>query len=462
MQIAFELFFTYVLSSLILCQAMYVSSFPRLDKAYIYLLGIGPLFISWILVVGMKLSPGHSITYYKCLVYAVFAVIGLLALAKKYSFALTYTQSKVSFKLPASPKILLSSTVFAVLVLMITAFLLPMTGADQMSYFAAAGQLYQKMSFTNYPFYSQNITGLTTAWTHPPGFIGLILWHDMLQGHAAYAGIGRLIAPFFALCTAACVFMELKPCATRISFLGVLLLLSTPMFLYGAVTHHIDPIRIYTFFIFFILLRQTLEHHCTSSSGLVLGITLGLALFCHSINILIFPILAVAILIFSEKTYHQAWQYILVLITSICFVLDDFIRNYQVFGSFLQDSNLIWEIIEHNNFVEQARGIDTLPKKMFNGFFQGWSKIQFFGITYWLLLILGSIWCFSKSCKSFCKLPMSTRYYGTIVLIFFSMVLVSIIFSSLIFIKNPRYFLTIQPLICILIGTFINSYYENK
>lgn len=353
--------------------------------------------------------------------------------------------------------------------LLVEGYLFPLTANDPLEYAVSARLLFQDLSLDAYPYVEPtNHAGYYGPWTHPLGYVLLMFWGYAIQGTAAVAGAIKFITPYYAICAGALVFAivyrETKAFAA--SFVGALALLLTPIFMLLALDSHIEPVRLFTMLGAIYGVSELYKRADTANTVLA-GLTLGSALYSHSINIILLPLFFVMTSIFlirCEDRRRLAKGFLLALAIGCLFVLPRFVSNVAVFGSVIADAGAVplWALpaLEYEHYFRVARGIEHMGDRIMFGALKPLLDIRYFGIWYALLVVMIII-------RFVVERPMLDRFNRWLIEPSLSSVLVwsflgltgmvwlSVLLGLDVFIKNERYMLTAQPIAACLLGLLL-------
>ena len=440
-------------------------------------LGLGPLLLAYLLTAYLTVFPGGTRE-----VAVVTILLSLLVLAVLLYWPTRRTNtiwSDVRWTLAhlVSVRRLNVVSIIGLLVLLLiiglillVALVVPLTDNDALEYAGSAKLVFEEMSAQRYPFVrltdSDDYYG---PWSHPMGYVALQTWGFILQGDLEDTSPVRFITPWFAICTAIALVHATGGIRRTLSPWAAVLLLATPAYLFTTMQSHIDQIRIFSL-VAAVLFVPILCRQPNWRRIVGLGCVLGSGIFAHSLGIL--SCLLISALVFlSLRTGF--WKRLAissaVSLIALLLVAARLIDNVVIFGSPIADvgavpvyalSQLDWEA-----YFREARGIATFADQWLAGFLAGLSQPRLYGITYWLfVLALGAF--FLKLSRSgvlslnsglprrVLSIISSTRLQWSallVVLMFYSMVFVSVVLDMDSFIKNYRYMMTTLPLVVIFV-----------
>ena len=363
----------------------------------------------------------------------------------------------------------LAATLMICALLLIEGYLFPLTANDPLEYAVSARLIFQDLSLDRYPYVEPtNQEGYYGPWTHPLGYVLLMFWGYAIQGTAAVAGAIKFISPYYAMCAGALVFAivyrETRSFAA--GFLGSLALLLTPIFMLLALDSHIEPVRLFTM-VGAIYGVSELYKRADTANTILAGITLGGALYSHSINIILLPLFFVMTLIFLIRCGDRsrlAKGFVLAVAIGCLFVMPRFISNVAVFGSVIADAGAVplWAVpvLEYEYYFRVARGIEHVGDRLTFGALKPLLQIRLFGIWYVLLLAMIAVRFAVERPRldQFTRWLMAPSLSSVLVWSFLGlsgMVWLSVLLGLDVFIKNERYMLTPQPIATCLLGLLL-------
>lgn len=299
---------------------------------------------------------------------------------------------------------------------------------DALEYCNMANLFFRDKSFSIYPFVDADpLTGFYTPIRHPLGYPSLLVF-ELLIGFKIDIAAKFINAYYMSL------FVMLV--SQYVGRTGILYVFSAPLFVYVFSTSQIDIFRIFLFTLSVVVLSDFFEH---KKNILLPSFTLGLALFSHSLSLLCLPFLVFGFFFLQKK---DLWKVFFIGISSFLMGGEIYIKNLIELGKLVSDTNPIWELdgIDEKSDLAFRRHIDSTINWLFFGFLQGFTKIHFFGIHFYL----GFYSIVKNGFKgSLSKEGVLYKMSCFGVLMFFSIVL----FAGDLGAKNPRYFLTIVPLL---------------
>jgi hypothetical protein len=247
----------------------------------------------------------------------------------------------------------------------------PMAANDPMEYFFVARQIFDLQQLIGvYPLIDETIArGFYGPWTHPPGFVMLIVWGFMAQGTAEIASVAKLTGVYSLFSLLLLVYAWAGGSIRYRGVVAALLVLTCPMLLGETFDTHVDVPRIAMWTAVLCLVSIWFRRRSLSNT-VALGALIGLSMFVHSIGLLFFPIFAgLLILVRGMSTADRAIQGILLALVAVLMVLPDYLQNLKHFGRIIGDSTPLWEIADFklDEFVNNDRQILTTKHKLVRG-----------------------------------------------------------------------------------------------
>lgn len=421
----------------------------RAMEAAVLSFGFGPMAAGWLLEWMFRIAPHQTAASY---VAVLSAVILVLALYGRGKIAALGPSLPLLWRAFAARDAGVPRTVhigLVALVLCVIGFLLlqglvdPLVENDPLKHANVARMVVRDMSVEHYPYaVADPITGYYAAAVHPMGFHMIQVWLRLLSGSAGEVWTIKTVTPFYLLCLSAAIFVAMRKFGTLTAWLAVAIFLAAPLIANVARINHIDIFRLYFFFAAFAFLARYLQDRLAGDLAHS-AIGAGMALYAHAAGILFVPL---AIGVFAVAFAIPLKQRII----AVCVILAvagliggrQYVVNYQLYGSPVTSKELVWDegYVQGSLHTEYTRNIITPYDKVVHGALRGFTQLNRFGFTYWLFvltLIIG--W----------RKILADRTAATFTLViggFGAGVLLSMLLGLDIIIKNPRYFLTIHPL----------------
>ncbi len=457
-------FVTYIGSSLaIFLLIARLTRTTEQDAAQLFFLtlGLGPITISWLLAKFFCIFPHNSDLFYITLVSACF-IIPVFFCRKQLSL-LKYLcrQAEEAFNgFQFNKRRLEAAIILAVSIIMLIVFLQCIVklavGNDFLKYATVSRLLYEYKMTSVYPFINGDPAGFVSASPHPLGYHMLMVWSYMLQGNNSSPGMIRTIAPFYTLCSIILLYYLLSRKGVGFGAFGMLVFISTPLIVNNTLDCHVDPMRVYFFFLAFTWLSVAIDKG-ELRNYITAGFATGMSMYCHAIGFLTLPFLLFTYYFISEKTSRQKIS-ALVIIAAVALLIGGQrpIINCQLYGSPTGSVGKVRAMKElhHIEWVKYTRQINTFNDRIIYGLLKGFSKRKSFGLSYFVLL-LALIVCFKQFRTNTRDL---TFLY--VMLLFYALVVVSLLLNKDDIIKNDRYFLTLQPFVAYLAAVLLGNLYE--
>lgn len=435
---------------------------------FIFSLGLGPLTISLILRWLLFCFPMQEDEFYIftiLLLFFVFFYIGRQTTAQlKYLFIAFVNSVIYFFRKKRIFEILFGSTiVFLMGLIFIKALWFPIHGNDPLGYARGAQLLYSAKSIAIFPFTDSSITnGYYAASAHPLGYMSLMVWGYVFQGGIDSPIFIKIISPVYTFYTLVTVSYFIRNQFGLLSgLLGSIILLTTPIYFTQASLCHIDPIRMYSFFVAFLWIAKLFDSK-NYGHAIWAGYALGLCLFSHAIGVLALPIACLLVIILGPcSTFLLRFKLSTVLVViAIGIGGVRYIENYISFGALISDKLEILQLqcIDNEAYIKITRGIFSQYDRVVYGLFKGFTKVDAFGFSYWSFILSIILGYRLIGRDVFLKIVVS------FLVIFYLMVVLSICIGIDTFIKNDRYIMTVQPFVAYVGGILpaICLNYKNK
>lgn len=184
--------------------------------------------------------------------------------------------------------------------LLLAACTTALTQNDALEYATIGRVLFESRDLASSPVLDPeaNSLGAYYPWTHPPLYVGLIYLIYQLQGHADVPGLIRLLAPWFLFASAALTYSLARGVSRRAGLTAALLLITIPLLFTGTIAALMDGLPVLGFAA---IVTIVVGLDCRwPLRGVLIGATLGLALWTHSQAVLLIPLgLATVVLTFG-------------------------------------------------------------------------------------------------------------------------------------------------------------------
>jgi hypothetical protein len=415
-------------------------------------LGLGPIMISWLLKWAMMAAPGQSDSFYVATIALAF--VGLAVYGKKEWAGLVEMTQRIWATFRTTNwfsrwhEVLL--VVVAVVALTATTYLAlskPLFLNDPLEYATVGRLIHERGTPTAYPFPdSDPETGVYLPMPHPLGYPMLMTSTYLLEGNTQDMVLLRTIAPFYTACTLVLIGFLL---GRRAGF-GMLLFMSVPYVCATTVGCHIDPMRIHTFFLAFVVLWRLIQNESLPNVVLT-GMAVGASMFTHPIGILSLVFIPPMYVLLGRYRWNLRLQSALAIgLVAIVIGGHRFAYNTIHFNSPITVSQ--GSIVPPAKTQPQAwqasneavtRQVNTPRERFLFGYVNGFTKPFSFGFTYWfLVLAIPALWRAERRSLPRILLYGTFGFYGVLTILF--------VLGSDVATLNDRYPLTVQPLICIM------------
>ncbi len=460
------IFFTYFLTPiLLLLPCLRIVKFQNTEDAYQFLwilMGLGPFVVSLLLNLSLAIVPGLPQNFYLIVVSSALLMLPVFFNKElgQFSQLLTSFFQDIRSLWPSSwlDRLAIASVILVVSLLYFANMAFPMTGNDPLEYAQTARILADLKSSDAYPILnSDQANGYYGPWSHPMGYVLLLVWNYFIQGSTEYAGWIKFVAPTFSLYSVLLIFSLTRGLPIWLRAIGVHFLISIPMYYAQASISHIDPIRIHGFLVAIVLFWKLLQNPSFALAGLfTFGV--GFALYTHSIGILIIPIiLGLCLLLWFLKIRNSLVFVVPALFAGLIFVIPQYVDNIRNFGSVVADAGAVpvYELKElgYKDYFRVTREIGEPFQRVVRGALKGFTKTESFGYSYWAFLLMflsGLFFILRKSSriKSWLNFKLDLLSLSILVVVgyLFGAVLSTIIGTDAL-IKNDRYMMTSQPFV---------------
>ena len=426
---------------------------------------LGPFLLGVFTILALGFLPGHSHA-----VHMTVVVSGLLILVVVGLFLSGGRRLNELPHVPLQPGVFLSSglLVLWVVMLLVNSIFLPLLQNDALEYATVARLLYETRDLASYPALhpEQSTSGFFGPWTHPPLYVALSYFTQVIQGHANEPGFMRLIAPWFAICSTLLIVVLGSLVSRLAGLISGVIFLSTPLLFAGANSALLDalPVLGIALIAAFLICIEAKP----SVRGLLAGCVAGLALWTHSQAILFLPLALTIIVLQNGMT---RWRISVIEAAGFCaaaFALGAwwYVRNLSIFGSFISDNPAVFAlpVLDWPAYFSYARGLNNWAAVIQYGLFKGWFSLEAFGWVFWLMLP-GMVIGIKHACQPTLRAtfglggrqvlaPERQVLWVSIALVaaYLAGVLVSIFAGLDLMIKNERYMLVILPFVSLLGG----------
>jgi len=421
----------------------------------------GPVLLSLVLEFFFAGFPRRSDAFYVTVVLSIgtsLALLSLVPMRKSLVAALANYRGLFERQLGLIDLSLLLLCLGGVVLALATAFLLPLRENDPLEYASTARQLLLLKDSTQYPFVNTDVSsGYYGPWSHGLGYINLWVWNGLLGDQQMGSAGARLVSSYYVFATGLALLSVNWGSLFRGRLISALLYIGTPIIFVNAISSHIDTIRIATFFLVLCLFYCYLLEK--SNSLLLLSAFLsGLALYTHSLNLLILPLIGWVWLLHERKlSFGFFARGTLFIFLALIVVVPRYMKNVEVFGSPIADFNAVqvWQVesLYFEEWLRLARRLDSWFDRLFFGVGKGLSQPDRFGLAYYVFFVALILYVRDVmrdgigAWRRFFITNSWTGYFFQISMIFMAMVIVSWAVGLDSFIKNERYTLTIQPIV---------------
>ncbi|MBK8451893.1 MAG: glycosyltransferase family 39 protein [Thiofilum sp.] len=347
--------------------------------------------------------------------------------------------------------------------LVLNSIVIPLTQNDSLEYAMVGRVLFESRSLETYPILDATTTssGFYAPWTHPPLYVSLIYFSQLLQGNADTPGLMRLLTPWFALCSVYLVYKIGSLSNVLEGIFSALFFISTPLFFLGADSSAIDSLPILAVSILLALLIGVEEDK--KLYPISIGFFLGAGLWTHSQFILLIPLIASILLIKNGFVKWKLSIRSLIIIFSIsCVVIyPAYAKNYQLFGSFISDNPKVFALpnLDWAGYFEVARGLNSWLAKIQYGILKLWFAMDAYLLVFWFML-LGFYFFIKKTNLRLNHIfinGISSTYENisvSVILVTFYVIgiIISVVLGIDLMIKNERYALIILPAAAVIAG----------
>ena len=459
------LVFTYAFSSLaiFLSTARWLrTSEEEAPRLFFLTLGTGPVAVSWLLTRSCQFFPGRSDLFHVVGVGACFGVLFLVGTPKLRLFLALWARLRQYLSALDAPgrwpaRLIVAAVACMLLFVLLQSLCIPLKDNDPLQYAKLSQLFHRHNTIPALPFAEADPeTGFYWPSSHPVGYPSLILWSYMIQGSDASPGTMRLIAPAFTTYTLLLLWHLLSGRGYVSGPAAMLLLLATPLaFLLTAVSH-VDPLRVYTFFLAFAWLAEALRRP-TVPVLVLSGLVVGLSMFSHAIGLITLPIFVFIYFIKSrEPFFGRVRQLGLVVLAALVLGGPRYFQNCLAYGAPVGDTCQVWELpkLRYTDYLRHQRQLATARDRLVNGALSPFVRPRLFGFSYWLLPV--ALVCTYRSNRR----DLLSSVVLWVILSFFALVAVSLAAGTDLIIKNFRYFFTVQPFVVYFGGLFFGTVYE--
>lgn len=463
--------FTFVFSPLVCFQffdQLLQPSFRLRCRIFLISAGLGPLLLSWLLVMTMMCTPRLSVVCHVGIVAAIMVFVFLITKKKalvicriiRYLISLVREDIRSNFLYLIC--FLICGCILAAAASL--AIMVPLISNDASEYMHLADMFFHGASVYIYPILNgASSNGFMFATTHPLGYVGMILWLKVVQGSMVTYGAIRILAIYYVFLVSSLIYTTFRiENKKNLAWISCLLLLTTPLYVLGGVKHQIDPLRIFTFAAFFIFVGN-LYIKPTQRYVLGAGCILGLGLFCHSLSLFEIPLFFVITMLFIRdiSLIKRSLIFISVTFVGLIFVTPRYIVNIYKIGYIIHDGTPVRNLIalHFDLFRQLISGLYSQSDKLIFGFMKLFYSWGYFGSSYFILMCgifllskkhVRRLFFFGIRANSYIDLTISIS--ALLAIGYLSIMLISVLMGSTAFIINMRYMITVQPAVAIFSG----------
>lgn len=357
---------------------------------------------------------------------------------------------------------LVAALAFAAAALLFISVFVPLTQNDSLEYATVGRILFEARTLAAYPVLNPetNSAGFFGPWTHPPLYVAAIYLVEIIQGHAQAPGALRLISPWFLLTATGVVYATGALVDRRTGLASALIFVTTPLLFLGAGSALLDALYVSAFALLVAAL-SSIEARPVAR-GAIIGATIGLGLWTHSVAVLFLPLGLAGLAIHRGVLNVRKLAREMTAAVVFAFLVGGwwYWRNIVLFGSPISDNPAVFALpsLHWNDYFIVNRGLDTPVAMIQYGLLKGWFAVEAFAATYWGMTV-GLIILIARGGRkpAFEALLHGAKVlpHGVIYLVFGVLctylcgVIVSISLHLDIMVKNERYLLSIQALVAV-------------
>ncbi len=484
----FNFFFTFVLSSYILSLAIFrftTISTEHKNRLFFCFLGLGPLLISWVFNYEFLILPAMPKWAYATIIYVLFFLLFLYGYQERFI-------PKISLKFENKNFIRIKFLLIFFIITMLVGILYftlwtPYTENDAMQYIALSQVLFAHKTTAIYPLLdTRGQGGMYTPWTHPLAYPALLMWLQWINSGSTYVALLFCkFTPYFYFISIVFLLMYfLEKLHLFWRLFGVFLLATSPCVIFATIVKHIDDMRMYSFILpllVYIMLHDMKYGLEKIRYSLFFAFTLGMALYSHSEGILSIPLFATIYFLNRDLSFkRKIINYTVIVLCSLMFVVYRYYLNYLNFGAIVGDSNPVWNlpIFQTQKIDLFLIGLNNLQGRILNSYFPLLVKVKYYGIIYWLLMLLlvlsikkiriknffyyiATPWKRNQITNNEANLMMIWNLCALLIAFLF-LIFVTVLFGEIVFIKNFRYIMIIQPIAILLCVMLCDNLYSNS
>ena len=441
------------------------SNVKGLRRASICLIS-APIALAWVYAWLLRLLPEYSSVFYLIVIMAFVLPLGLFEAWRILRLVANWANQFPGNTSISRMLLLLASVIViggGVYVVIYTNLKTPLYANDPLGYFSVARKIFEYQQLIGvYPLIDDKISaGFYSPWTHPPGFVMMIVWAFGIQGGADLAGVAKLTNVFYMGSLLLLVFSWSGGNIRYRGLVAALLVLLMPVLLTQVFDSHVDLARVSLWTASFCLLSFWFRAPSLRNT-VGLGVLVGLSMFVHSIGLVFWAIyVGLFILIRGLPFAKRIALSIVLFLVSLLMVAPDYWQNMVNFGYVVGDRIPLWEISEFKieEFLNEQRHILTLRDKFGRGIFDQIMNVGTYGYSTVVALVSGTLFTgvllYStrlRPLRIFRHLttPNLTNMLLLSSLGFAGIIILSILFDTNLIVKNYRYLSTMTAIHAIL------------
>ncbi|MGB3271997.1 MAG: hypothetical protein WBA66_03765, partial [Xanthobacteraceae bacterium] len=286
---------------------------------------------------------------------------------------------------------LVAALAFAAAALLFISVFVPLTQNDSLEYATVGRILFEARTLAAYPVLNPetNSAGFFGPWTHPPLYVAAIYLVEIIQGHAQAPGALRLISPWFLLTATGVVYATGALVDRRTGLASALIFVTTPLLFLGAGSALLDALYVSAFALLVAAL-SSIEARPVAR-GAIIGATIGLGLWTHSVAVLFLPLGLAGLVI--HRGVLNVRKLAREMTAAVVFALLVggwwYWRNIVLFGSPISDNPAVFALpsLHWNDYFVINRGLDTPVAMIQYGILKGWFSFEALSITYWGMVV---------------------------------------------------------------------------
>ena len=405
---------------------------------------LAPIGVAWLLWMAYVIVPEQPDVVYLAIIgtpLVILTALGIRWRGLRGVFAASGNEERQPYGW-----VVCSVVVGLVGLVIIQATVLPLTANDPLEYALVGRLLETRASLDGYPIDTALDSGLYAPASHPPAYHLTLSWLFLLQG-TDQTLVVRIVAVFYGLLLTWVVGLVVAERGTLRGLYGAAMLLATPLLMLVIVIYHVDPMRIAVLFAGLVVSRWAVKEGGARPAAWA-GITLGLAVFAHSIGLVAVPLLLAAILFTRSST---TWRQRLVRTTALGLIAltvggGQFVLNTVRLGVPLADDVPVWDVdeVREQADLRHRRDLVTPGQRISNGVLVSFTDTDLFGMSMWLA-VAGLALTYRRR-----DLSEVEMVCGWFILLFHSMAMLTMLLDMDLVIKNPRYSLTMLPFAAVL------------